>query len=124
MPFNPGAALRLDHHHGDGQQQDSHILHEVIVIAGDGPGDGHHQEKGDYDRSCAAQGRQAHRLDAPTFQHEPLAGKDGQGGLGIRRAEEYGGNGVKERLGDAGGQNDGGHLKRRQSLGQELRRKG
>jgi len=49
-----------------------------------------------------------------------LAWQDGEGDLGIGRAQEDGGNGIKEGLRDAGGEDDAGHMEGGETVVHEL----
>ncbi|OPY55668.1 MAG: hypothetical protein A4E49_00371 [Methanosaeta sp. PtaU1.Bin112] len=86
LPLDIWPSFRFYHHDGDCQEQDANVFGQIIVVAADHPGDGNDQEKGKDHRSGAAQSGEANRFDAPSLQHQPLAGQDGQSGLGIGRA--------------------------------------
>ncbi len=120
LALDPRPPLGLDHHQGDGQQDDAHILDQIIVVAGDDPGQGIYQEEGEGDRARASQGGEAHRLNPPALHHQSLAGQDGESSLRVRSAKEDRGNGIEERLGDAGGKDNRSHLKGGQSEEDEL----
>ena len=124
LPLDLRPQLRADHEPGNAEEQHPHVLGQVLVAGEDRPGEGIDQEQGNEDRAGAAQGRKPHCLHCPPLLHHPLAGQGGEGRLRVGSAQKDGGNGIKERLGDAGGEDDASHLEGRESPGQKLRRHG